>query len=82
MLQEHQRHGEAGDPDRDREPAGVEIVAVVMAVARDRDNDDDLRDLRRLELERADLEPRLRALHALADVQHRHEHRERSDVDR
>ena len=47
---------------RDREPARVEIVAMLMAVAGDRDDHDDLRDLRRLELQRPDLEPRLRAL--------------------
>ena len=51
----------------DREPPGIEIVAVLMAVAGDRDDHDELRDLRRLELQRPDLEPRLRALVPRAD---------------
>ena len=54
--------GNAGDHDRDREPPRVEIAAMLVAVAGDRDDHRDLGDLRRLELQRPDLEPRLRAL--------------------
>ncbi len=40
----------------------VEITAMLVAVARDRDDDRDLGDLRRLELQRTEMEPGLRAL--------------------
>ena len=55
-----------GERDPDRQAPGVEVVAMLMAVARDRDDHDELGDLRRLELQRPDLEPRLRALVALS----------------
>ena len=71
----------AGDREPDREPARVEIVAMLMAVARDRDDHRDLRDLRRLELQRPDLEPRLRALVALARHEHADQEREHRDID-
>ena len=50
--------GTAGERERDREPPGVEIAPMLMAVARERDDQHDLRDLRRLELQRPELEPR------------------------
>ena len=69
-----------GERDAHRQPTGVEVVAMVMAIARDRDDHHDLRDLRRLELQRSDLEPRLRALVARADHEHADQQREHGEV--
>ena len=54
--------GTAAISDRDREAPRVEITAMLVAVTGDRDDHRDLGDLRRLELQRADVEPGLRAL--------------------
>ena len=74
----HDRHHHGGERDGNREPPRVEIAAMLMAIARERDDDDDLRDLRRLELHRSDLEPRLRAL--VVAPEHEHACKQRQDA--
>ena len=80
VLHEDEADGQRRDQHRDGEPPGVEIAAVLVAVTRDRDDHRDLRDLARLELQRSDVEPRLRALAGRADHQHTDEQREHREV--
>ncbi len=65
----------------DAEAPGVEIAAMLMAVAGDRDDQHDLGDLRRLELERPDLEPGLRALVVAAEHDDARQQREYREID-
>ena len=81
VLGVDERHDESREPDRHGDPPGVEIAPVLMAVARDRDHDHDLGDLRRLELERPDLEPRLRAAVVAAEYHHTREQRQHAEIE-
>ena len=73
-LQHDQPHRERADHERDDEPSRGHAVAVHGAVAREHEDQEELGELARLELERADVEARLGALHVRADAQDRDEH--------
>ena len=60
--------------ERDEQPAAVEVTPVQRAVAGEHEDHEELGQLTRLELERADVEPGLRALDLHADAEHRDEH--------
>ena len=67
-----------GAPDRDEradvlEPALREGLPLLAQVAREEEDQADLRELARLELQRADADPQTDAVHALADSRHRRE---------
>ena len=65
--------GSAGDAEHDDEPPGVELAVEVGDHRRQRDDHHDLGELRRLQLERPELEPGLRALALAAEPGDHHQ---------
>ena len=80
VLQHDQRHRHGCDAERDREPPRVEIAAVLMAIGGEHDHQDDLGGLRRLELQRPELEPGRRTVAAGADEAHGQQERQRREI--
>ena len=62
--------GSPATPSTSGQPAGVELAVEVRDHRRERDDHHDLGQLRRLQLERADLEPGLGALRSLPEPGH------------
>ena len=82
-LLEDQRHERHGEPDHgQRRPPLRQPVPALGDERGEHDHEDDLPELRRLEVEEADLDPALRAAHLLGEDEHRQEQDDRRAVQR